>query len=275
MKPSASATPRATVDLPAPAGPSIAITMTPSEDRVAPMQTWDVSNLNVEPHQPQVLASDDEGRVIAIQLPAGERLQEHQVHERAWLVVTDGEIEIEDSNGGSVTGGPGLLAAFDPNERHEVRATDRRAPAPPALALAGRGAPESESVRARPPMAAVALAVAVLAAAGCGGDDETSTAAPESTTVAGSTGASGAAGAVPDCVGAFNSQAQRQPAPAGAPGARAGWRDPRRHLFGRAVLGRDLRPRLHGRRRPRDRGGRPAPASSPRSRRISGRSTCS
>ncbi len=91
------------------------------------MQTWDVSNLNVEPHRPQVLASDDEGRVIAIQLPAGERLQEHQVHERAWLVVTDGEIEIENSNGGSVTGGPGLLAAFDPNERHEVRArTDAR-----------------------------------------------------------------------------------------------------------------------------------------------------
>jgi hypothetical protein len=55
-------------------------------------------------------------------------------------------------------------------------------------------------------MAAVALAVAVLAAAGCGGD-ETSNAAPESTTVAGATGASGAAGAVPDCVGTFNSQA--------------------------------------------------------------------
>jgi quercetin dioxygenase-like cupin family protein len=91
------------------------------------MQTWDISSLNVEPHQPQVLASDDEGRVIAIQLPAGERLQEHQVHERAWLVVTDGEIEIEDSNRGSVAGGPGLLAAFDPNERHEIRArTDAR-----------------------------------------------------------------------------------------------------------------------------------------------------
>jgi hypothetical protein len=55
-------------------------------------------------------------------------------------------------------------------------------------------------------MAAVGLAVAVLAA-GCGGGDETSNAAPESTSVAGSTGASGAAGAVPDCVGAFNSTA--------------------------------------------------------------------
>jgi quercetin dioxygenase-like cupin family protein len=88
------------------------------------MQTWDISTLDVEPHLPQVLASDAEGRVIAINLPAGERLQEHQVHERAWLVVTDGEIEIDDAGGGSVTGGPGLLAAFDPNERHEVRATE-------------------------------------------------------------------------------------------------------------------------------------------------------
>jgi hypothetical protein len=46
------------------------------------MQSWDISKLDVEPHLPQVLASDEEGRLIAITLPAGERLQEHQVHER-------------------------------------------------------------------------------------------------------------------------------------------------------------------------------------------------
>jgi quercetin dioxygenase-like cupin family protein len=39
-------------------------------------------------------------------------------------MVVDGQIEIDDSDGGSVSGGPGLLAAFDPNERHEVRATE-------------------------------------------------------------------------------------------------------------------------------------------------------
>ena len=88
------------------------------------MESWDISKLDVEPHLPQVLASDDEGRLIAITLPAGERLQEHQVHERAWLMVVSGQIEIDDADGGSVTGGPGLLAAFDPNERHEVRATE-------------------------------------------------------------------------------------------------------------------------------------------------------
>jgi quercetin dioxygenase-like cupin family protein len=88
------------------------------------MQSWDISKLNVAAHQPQVLASDDEGRLIAIELPAGERLQEHQVHERAWIVVVAGEIEISDSDGDAISGGPGLLAAFDPNERHEVRATE-------------------------------------------------------------------------------------------------------------------------------------------------------
>ena len=50
--------------------------------------TWHRSTL--KPHQPSVLRSDDETRVIAINLPAGELLQEHQVHERAWLVVADG-----------------------------------------------------------------------------------------------------------------------------------------------------------------------------------------
>lgn len=87
------------------------------------MQSWDIRSLDVKPHQPEVLASDGEGRVIAINLPAGERLQEHQVHERAWLVVAGGEIEIVDPDGGSLTGGAGLLAAFEPNERREVRAT--------------------------------------------------------------------------------------------------------------------------------------------------------
>jgi quercetin dioxygenase-like cupin family protein len=88
------------------------------------MQSWDISTLDVQPHNPAVLDSEQEGRAIVIHLPAGERLQEHQVHERAWLVVVTGAIEIEDSGGESMSGGPGLLAAFDPNERREVRATD-------------------------------------------------------------------------------------------------------------------------------------------------------
>jgi quercetin dioxygenase-like cupin family protein len=86
------------------------------------MDSWDIASLDVQPHQPAVLRSDDEQRVIAINLPAGEELQEHQVHERAYVVVASGEVEVE-QGGNTVKGGPGFLAHFEPNERHEVRAT--------------------------------------------------------------------------------------------------------------------------------------------------------
>jgi quercetin dioxygenase-like cupin family protein len=86
------------------------------------MDAWDIASLDVESHQPQVLRSDDDTRAIAINLPAGERLQEHETHERAFLVVAAGEIELEDG-GETHTGGPGFLAHFEPHERREVRAT--------------------------------------------------------------------------------------------------------------------------------------------------------
>jgi quercetin dioxygenase-like cupin family protein len=85
------------------------------------MDTWDIATLDVRPHHPEVLRSDDETRAIAINLPAGDALQEHQVHERARLFVAEGEIEVE-QGGQTVTGGAGFLAHFEPNERHEVRA---------------------------------------------------------------------------------------------------------------------------------------------------------
>ena len=86
------------------------------------MRSWDIASLDVQPHSPAVLDSEAEGRAIAIQLPGGERLQEHQVHERAWLLVVSGAVEIEDVSGNSVSGGAGLLAQFDPKERKRVRA---------------------------------------------------------------------------------------------------------------------------------------------------------
>jgi quercetin dioxygenase-like cupin family protein len=88
------------------------------------MRSWDISTLDVKPHNPEVLDSEAEGRAIVIALPAGERLQEHQVHERASLLVVGGRIEVDNSDGETVNGGPGFLAVFDPNERHEVRATE-------------------------------------------------------------------------------------------------------------------------------------------------------
>ena len=87
------------------------------------MEHWDLTGLDVEPRQPQILDSKrGESRTIALKLAAGEGLAEHQVHERAHVIVIEGEVEI-----GDVSGGPGLLAIFDPGERHEVRArTDVR-----------------------------------------------------------------------------------------------------------------------------------------------------
>lgn len=87
------------------------------------MESWDIRSLDVEPHQPKVLRTDGEARVIAINLPSGEALKDHQVHERAYVFVADGTVEIQ-SGGGTETGSAGYVAHFDPNERHEVRATE-------------------------------------------------------------------------------------------------------------------------------------------------------
>ena len=88
------------------------------------MQTWDLTSLDVQPHKPEVISTEDEGRAVVIELPSGEKLGDHQVHERASVVVISGKVEFEDSSGESVSGGPGLLAVFDPKERHEVRAAE-------------------------------------------------------------------------------------------------------------------------------------------------------
>ena len=86
------------------------------------METWDLRSLAVQPHHPVILHSArGQARSVALNLPAGEELQDHQVHERAHLFVVDGEIEVT-RGGETVTGGPGFFAIFDPGERHEVRA---------------------------------------------------------------------------------------------------------------------------------------------------------
>ena len=87
------------------------------------MDIWDLRSLDVQPHQPQILRSDDgAARAIVIHLPAGEQLQEHEVHEHAYLVVVDGELEL-DQGGDSQSVGVGAVAHWEPQQRHEVRAT--------------------------------------------------------------------------------------------------------------------------------------------------------
>jgi quercetin dioxygenase-like cupin family protein len=86
------------------------------------MRTWDLAAIDVQPHHPEVVCSNADGRAILIDLPAGERLDEHQVHEASWLVVTAGRVEVSDAGGATAVGGGGTLVHFPPNERHEVRA---------------------------------------------------------------------------------------------------------------------------------------------------------
>jgi len=86
------------------------------------MQNWDLRTVEAEPHQPTILASGDDARTIVLHLPAGEELQEHEVHERARVVVVDGEIEVSTAAGESVAAQAGHLFEFDPGERRTIAA---------------------------------------------------------------------------------------------------------------------------------------------------------
>lgn len=85
------------------------------------MQNWDLNGLELKSRLPEILSSSEDARVIALDLAAGESLDEHEVHERAFLVVLAGEIEV-DSGRDTAVGGPGLLVEFEPRERHRVLA---------------------------------------------------------------------------------------------------------------------------------------------------------
>lgn len=86
------------------------------------MQSWDLRAVAVQPHEPEILASADDARTILLNLPAGEELREHEVNDRARVVVVDGEVELSTPNGENVSAGPGHLLEFEPHERHTVAA---------------------------------------------------------------------------------------------------------------------------------------------------------
>jgi quercetin dioxygenase-like cupin family protein len=85
------------------------------------MQSWDLKALELKPRLPEILSSGDSARAIALDLADGESLADHEVHERAWLFVVDGDVEVA-AAGRRERGGGGLLVELAPGERHEVLA---------------------------------------------------------------------------------------------------------------------------------------------------------
>ena len=88
------------------------------------MRSWDLKTVTAEPHQPEILASGEDARTVLIALPEGEQMQEHEVHERARVVVVAGEVEVMAQGGEPIVAGAGHLFEFDPGERHTVAARE-------------------------------------------------------------------------------------------------------------------------------------------------------
>lgn len=89
------------------------------------MRSWDLNAIDVQPSHPEVLHSVPQGRAIAIHLPAGTALDEHEVHEGAWLMVASGRVRVASENDAAADHlGPGSFVAFDPRERHDVSAQE-------------------------------------------------------------------------------------------------------------------------------------------------------
>lgn len=84
------------------------------------MESWDLKSVEVEPHQPRILASAQDARTIVINLPDGEELQEHELHERARVVVVDGEVDVSTPDGQFSSARAGHLFEFAPGERHTL-----------------------------------------------------------------------------------------------------------------------------------------------------------
>jgi hypothetical protein len=86
------------------------------------MESWDLKTVEVDPHEPRILASNDDARTIVLHLPEGEELQEHEVHERARVVVVDGDIDVSTPDGGFASASAGHLLEFAPGERRAITA---------------------------------------------------------------------------------------------------------------------------------------------------------
>jgi quercetin dioxygenase-like cupin family protein len=85
------------------------------------VQSWNLLEIETPggTRSPIVLHSTDEARAVLIGIDPGQELGQHQVHERAYLLVLDGRARIESGND-SLDARRGTLVRFEENERRRV-----------------------------------------------------------------------------------------------------------------------------------------------------------
>ena len=88
------------------------------------MRSWNLHEIETPggSRSPVVLRSDDAARAVLIALEPGQALGDHQVKERALVLVLDGQVRVQ-AGGQAIEGEPGSFFSFDADERRSI-ATD-------------------------------------------------------------------------------------------------------------------------------------------------------
>lgn len=86
------------------------------------MERWDLTAIPAPDgvRSPDVLFSGEGARAVLLRIAPGQELGEHQVRERAWVTVVEGEVEMECGDA-PFRARAGELVTFAPGERHSVR----------------------------------------------------------------------------------------------------------------------------------------------------------
>ena len=90
------------------------------------MRSWKLGEIETAggSRSPVVLQPEESAaRAVLIGLDPGQRLGEHEVKEHAFVLVLDGNVEVE-AGGETVPASPGTLFLFEPEERHAVSSSD-------------------------------------------------------------------------------------------------------------------------------------------------------